>query len=200
MPSLTPEAILEPRHAASLLVVRMVDGAPELLMARRGAGHRFMPNVLVFPGGAVDAADYHAPVASPLAPPVLAQLARSADPGLARALGVTAARELAEEVGMSLGVPPALDGLAYLCRAITPPDRSIRFDARFFVVDADRVTGTPVGSLELEEPGWYSLQAALQAEIALATRAVLGCFRQWLTRADDDGPVPVMRDRAWSEE
>ena len=189
-----------PRAAASLLVVRAGRGAPELLMARRGAGHRFMPNVLVFPGGAVDAADYGAAVASPMQPSVLRRLQRSADAALAQALGVAASRELTEEVGLSLGAPPALDGLAYLCRAITPPDRSIRFDARFFVVGADRVTGALAASAELEEPDWYTVEAALKAEIPLATRAVLGCFAQWAGQADCVGPVPVLRDRAWVEE
>ncbi len=195
-----PEAAQSPRAAASLLVVRMAGGTPELLMARRGAGHRFMPNVLVFPGGAVDAEDYRAAVASPLRPGVLARLQRSADAGLAQALGVAAARELTEEVGLSLGTPPALDGLDYLCRAVTPPDRSIRFDARFFVVDAARVTGTLAGSAELEEPGWYTVATALQADIALATRAVLGCFAQSGGQMLRDGLVPVLRDRAWGLE
>ncbi len=169
-------------------------------MARRAAGHRFMPNMLVFPGGAVDEADHHARPATPLRPSVLLRLERSATPGLARALAMAAARELAEEVGLSLGQPPALDGLDYLCRAITPPDRSMRFDARFFVVDAARVSGIPVASSELEDPGWYTLEAALAADIPAATRAVLGRFRHWLAHQDRDGPVPVLRDRAWHEE
>ena len=192
--------VAEPRAAASLLVVRGGRDAPELLMARRGAGHRFMPNVLVFPGGAVDAADFGAAVASPMRPSVMARLQRSADAGLAQALGVAAARELTEEVGLSLGAPPALNGLDHLCRAITPPDRSIRFDARFFVVGADRAGGTLVGSAELEEPGWYTMEAALRAEIPLATRAVLDCFVRWMGQENHDGPVPVLRDRAWTEE
>jgi 8-oxo-dGTP pyrophosphatase MutT (NUDIX family) len=190
-----------PRPAASLLVMRRhADGALHLLMARRSAGHKFMPNVLVFPGGAVDPADHAAKVASPLKPAVLARLQRSASPALAHGFGVAAARELTEEVGMSLGDPPALAPLDYLCRAITPPDRSIRFDARFFVVDAAYVSGTPTGSDELENPGWYSMEQALADELALATRAVLGQFQRWLTRHDRDGPVPVLTDRQWSHE
>jgi 8-oxo-dGTP pyrophosphatase MutT (NUDIX family) len=195
-----PPAAREPRPAASLLVMRDGPDGPELLMGRRSAGHRFMPGVLVFPGGAVDAADHHARVATPLAPRVRARLERSATPGLAQALAVAAARELTEEVGMSLGDPPALDGLDYLCRAITPPERAMRFDARFFIVAAGRVSGAPTASRELEAPGWFSVEAALASEIALATRAVLGQLRRWLTHHDRDGPVPVLRDRAWFSE
>ena len=190
----------EPRAAASLLVVRRGVRGPEILMARRAAGHRFMPNMLVFPGGAVDAADHHARVATPLRPSVRARLERSADASLAQALAVAAARELTEEVGLSLGQPPALDGLDYLCRAITPPERSMRFDARFFIVDAGRVSGVLAGSSELEDPGWYTLALALAAEIPHATRAVLGRFQHWLAHQDRDGPVAVLRDRIWSEE
>ena len=159
-----------------------------------------MPNMLVFPGGAVDAADHHARIATPLRPAVRSRLERSATASLAQALAVAAARELTEEVGLSLGQPPALDGLDYLCRAITPPDRSMRFDARFFIVHADRVQGVPTASAELEDPGWYTLEAALAAEIPAATRAVLGRFQHWLAYQDMDGPVPVLRDRRWSEE
>jgi 8-oxo-dGTP pyrophosphatase MutT (NUDIX family) len=192
---------VSPRPAASLLVVRRAgNGDVTLLMGRRGAGHRFMPNVLVFPGGAVDHADYTANIATPLKPAVRARLERSAAPDLAQALAVAAARELTEEVGMSLGDPPALSHLDYLCRAVTPPSRTMRFDARFFVVESVHVTGMPTASDELEEPGWYSVEQALAGELALATKAVLGQFQRWLTHHDRDGPVPVLMDRQWHHE
>ena len=47
-----------PRHAASLILLR---GETHVLMGMRGARHRFMPNRLVFPGGAVDRSDATAP-------------------------------------------------------------------------------------------------------------------------------------------
>ena len=191
----------DPRPAASLLVVRHTAAAsPELLMARRSAAHRFMPNMLVFPGGAVDPEDYHQRAARPLLPRVLARLERSADTRLAHALAAAAARELTEEVGLTLGEPPALDRLEYLCRAITPPERSIRFDARFFIVDAAHVGGTLGASEEMEAPGWYTVEAALAAEIPSATGAVLGQFQRWLSRHDRDGRVPVLQHRVWTEE
>ncbi len=200
VPAAAPGATVIPRAAASLLVVRQVAGEPQVLMGRRGAGHRFMPNVLVFPGGAVDKADFTAAVGTGLRPEVIARLERSARDGLAQALGVAAARELTEEVGMSLGEPPQLHGLDFFARAVTPPDRAMRFDAYFFAVDAALVRGEPRGSHELEEPGWYSISAALEANIAAATRAILGQFRKWLDAPVYHGAVPVLRERTWTEE
>ncbi len=184
----------EPRHAASLIVLK--DGH-EILMARRSDAHRFMPGMLVFPGGAVDEADHHALAAKPLSPRTRVRLERAATPSLAHALAMAAARELTEEVGLSLGDPPALDGLEYLCRAITPPDRSIRFDAHFFIVDAGLTSGTLAGSRELEEPRWYGVQEALAAKIPAATGAVLAQLQRWLAHHERDGPVPTLRDRVW---
>jgi 8-oxo-dGTP pyrophosphatase MutT (NUDIX family) len=195
-----PGQAVHARPAASLIVVQHQDGETRLLMARRHANHRFMPNVLVFPGGAVDEADHHAPVASPLRADVRARLERGASPALAHALAVAAARELTEEVGLSLGEPPALACLDYLCRAITPPDRSMRFDARFFVVAASEVSGVMAASRELEDPGWYTLEEAFAGELAAATRAVLGLFRDWTKREGADVKVPVFRDRKLVEE
>ena len=168
-----------------------------VLMGRRSAHHRFMPNVLVFPGGAVDEADHHASVATPLKPSVRLRLERAASPSLAQALAVAAARELEEEVGLTLGSPPRLAHLDYLCRAITPPDRSIRFDARFFIIDSAFVQGDPRASDEIEAPGWYEVEEALKQPIALATQAVLGQFSRWLANHDRGGPVATLENRVW---
>ena len=119
-PAPTPTRPVFARHAASLLVVRETQAGPEVLMGIRGPGHRFLPNRLVFPGGAVDPADAEAPVAAEPSPALTAMLQRRARPRLARAIAVAAARELHEEAGVSLGSPPRLDRLDYLCRAITP--------------------------------------------------------------------------------
>ena len=68
-------------------------------MGLRHARHRFMPNVLVFPGGRVDRADHCAKAVSELPAFTRACLERQAPPSLARALGIAAARELEEETG-----------------------------------------------------------------------------------------------------
>jgi len=168
------------RHAASLLVLRQPAAGPEVLMGQRGSGHRFMPNRLVFPGGAVDPIDARSPAAAEPRPDVLAMLGRGARPRLARALVAAAARELREESGLSLGTPPRLDGVDYLCRAVTPPSNPIRFNARFLVVDAAEVGGTLAGSGELEGLRYLPVAEALALDLALVTREVLQRLQAWL--------------------
>jgi 8-oxo-dGTP pyrophosphatase MutT (NUDIX family) len=199
-----PAAPAAPRPAASLLVLRQAGAGPEVLMGQRGAGHKFMPNRLVFPGGAVDPEDFSAPSASPLRADVLRRLEVSADPPLAGALGLAAARELSEETGLTLGTPPHLDGLDYLCRAVTPPVLPIRFDARFFVVDAAAVSGMLAGSGELEDLRWLAVADALALDLAGATRGVLSKLSEWLALTPEQRALrsrtPVMFSRMWAEE
>jgi len=191
------------KPAASLLVLRESALGPAVLMGLRGAGHRFLPNRLVFPGGRVDAADYRAPAATPLAPAVLARLERRAKPALAQALAIAVARELEEETGLGLGQPPALDGLDYLCRAVTPPGLPIRFNARFFVVAEARVSGTLKGSGELETLRYYPIAEALELDLVLATRFVLEQLMAWRAMPEAARATrtrtPVLRNRtvAW---
>ena len=185
------------RHASSLIVLR--DDGPAMLMGMRGARHRFMPNRLVFPGGAVDRADATAPVRHPVPAHVQAMLERSCKPRLAKALTVAAARELEEETGLSLGTPPDLSGLDYLGRLVTPPTMPLRFNARFFVVPEAAVTGTLGGSGELEGLRWYGVDEALALELAHPTRAVIGLLQEWITltpaQRSSRAKVPVMRRR-----
>jgi 8-oxo-dGTP pyrophosphatase MutT (NUDIX family) len=173
-------------------------------MGLRGAGHSFMPNRLVVPGGAVDPTDHDAPVATPLRAAVTRRLLASADASLASALPVAAARELVEETGLSLGAPPHLDGLDYLCRAVTPPGMSRRFDARFFVVGEDAVSGTLAGSGELEDLRWFPVAEALALDLAGATRGVLARLLDWLAWPPEQraarARTPVMHARVWRDE
>jgi len=191
------------RDAASLILLKPDGATWRILMGLRHANHKFLPNHMVFPGGGVDEADFSAPVAAPLPADTLAGLCKSASADLAAALGHAAARELAEETGLSLGTPPALDGLHYLCRAETPADRPIRFNARFFVAAASLVSGTLGGSGELESLDWYELDAILKLDLALATRVVLGQLQTWLAMSDaarQTRKIPVLQNRTWGEE
>ena len=159
-------------------------------MGVRGAGHRFMPNRLVFPGGAVDPEDGIAPAAAEPRPDVLAMLGRTTRPRLARGLAVCAARELEEESGLTLGTPPDLSGLDYLCRAVTPTSSPIRFNARFLVASAEAVQGTPSDSHELQGVGYRRVDDLLQEQVMLVTREVLQRLLAWLSL-----PTPERRSR-----
>lgn len=192
---------VKPRPAASLLVFRKGELGVEVLMGLRGAGHRFMPNRLVYPGGGVDPADHDAVAASELPNYVDALLRRHAAGSLARALAIAAARELEEETGLSLGNPPALGHLDYIFRAITPPASPIRFDAVFFVVEARHVSGELAGSGELEGLRFYPLDEAFALDLAFATKAALERLTKWLAMAPDERAArttaPYIRERKW---
>lgn len=173
---------VHPRHAASLILWRKSrSGRVEVLMGLRAAGHKFMPNRLVFPGGRVDLADRTAPAATELRPETRAALEHRAPRRLARALAIAAARELEEETGLLLGGPaPHLDVLDYLCRAVTPAVSPIRFNARFLIAPAEAATGILGGSGELEELGYFDVEAVLRMAVAPITGKVLAEFQDWL--------------------
>ncbi len=199
-----PRAV-RPRHAASLIVYRGAGDDVSMLMGMRGAKHRFMPNRLVFPGGAVDRADLDTPSATKLSPQTEHLLRKSANARLAHGLGIAAARELHEETGLSLGTPPHLNSLHLLARAVTPPPGPIRFNARFFVVDARHVSGTLGGDGELEKLHYYPIHEALALDLAMPTRRVLERLRLWLAMSETERAAqmhtPVMlRDRGWRME
>jgi 8-oxo-dGTP pyrophosphatase MutT (NUDIX family) len=139
---------------------------------------RFMPGVLVFPGGRVDRATMRA---SGSGRRNAAPAEISASPSLAGALAACAARELHEETGLTLR---RLDALHYLTRAITPADRPIRFHARFLVAEARHASGAIRGSGELEEVGFFALQGLDRQPLARITTMIVEEFQAWLAAPD----------------
>lgn len=175
-----------------------------MLMGMRGAKHRFMPNRLVFPGGAVERTDLDAPSATELPPHTERLLRKAADGQLAHGIAVAAARELEEETGLSLGTPPRLDALEYLCRAITPPSSPIRFNARFLLVAEEELSGTLGGDGELENLRFYGMREALALELALPTQLVIERTQLWIAMDDTArrarSEAPILRNRSWQME
>ena len=114
------------------------------------------------------------------------------------------ARELLEETGFSLGSPPALDGLDYLARAVTPTDSPIRFHARFFCVHASRVSGEIGGDGELDNLRFYDMAEALAFDLAGPTRRMLDQLRLRLAMSEAERDardhVLVLKDRGWRKE
>lgn len=209
-----PSRAARPRDAATLIIVDRSTPQIRLLMGRRSAGHGFMPNKWVFPGGRIERGDFNLPCASELVQEVSTALEEGLAKPRARALAATAIRETFEETGLLLGVKsqqscdrpawrgffahglaPDLDGLAYIARLITPPLRPKRFDTRFFLVDADRLhSRAPMDSRELEEVDWLSMEQALALDLALPTRMMLGDLAQRLTQPER--PVLFRRFRS----
>ena len=172
------------RDAATVIVLdRNASGGPSVLMGQRGAQAAFMPSKYVFPGGAVDPEDAGVRFAMPLDARTRHLLAAEPSDGAPitpEALAAAALRELAEETGLMTGTPgPAPQGwdhyaraglapdpaaLIYLFRAITPPGRTRRFDARFFMIDAEKLHGDrhdfSLASDELSHLHWVALAEA----------------------------------------
>lgn len=206
---------LRPRDASTLLVIRRDGPAPRILMGRRAGGHAFMPDKWVFPGGRIDPADFRAASASGLDPDTAAALERTCPAPRARALALTAIRETFEETGLIVGRPsrdvprmtptnpwapflatghlPDLAPLRLVARAITPPARTRRFDARFFTVDARHLVSLDPGPGcgELDEIAWFDWPAAFALDLPSITRAILaeGAARD----SDPNRPIPYHR-------
>lgn len=190
-----------PRDAATLILVRHDGGLPRILMGRRAAAHDFMPLKWVFPGGRIDRADYairpHADLAPPVAQALAATARRRRQDGarLARALACTAVRETFEETGLVLGrhdggvLAPDLAGLSYIARAITPPGRHKRFDARFLMADASRLQSLdPADSRELADVAWFTCNECRTLDLPAVTRAVLAVVDAHLAGAPPPEP------------
>jgi len=111
--------VLTPIPSASVIVLS--EPPLEVLMMRRHAQASFVPDAWVFPGGAVEAIDRE-----------------RADGDLLNTMRYCAARELAEEVGISLGEPLDLEKLVWTSRWITPAGLPKRFDTYFFLTVVDR--------------------------------------------------------------
>lgn len=164
-----------PRDAATLILVR---GGREVMMGQRAAGHVFMPDKWVFPGGRVDPGDARLPAAQELTAETEALLRSGGQVRRPpRAFALAAARETREEAGLVLGDDqgPDLSKLAFVARAITPPYRPRRFDARFFLADAQAVLAhdEPEPGEELLHTRWFSLDEAEALDLPSITRFVL---------------------------
>ena len=206
------------RNAATVIVLRDRMENPAILMGQRGAKAAFMPNKFVFPGGAVDAADAAIPLATPLPRVCHERLEENAPSGMQTALAAAAIRELWEETGLVLGeqghwpgeIPadwhsfantghvPSAEALQFVFRALTPPGRPRRFDARFFLVDADAIQSDlddfTHACDELSHLQWIPLTEARRFDLPFITEVVLA---EVAARADDPAPpqsVPFFRN------
>jgi 8-oxo-dGTP pyrophosphatase MutT (NUDIX family) len=175
--------------AATVVLTRVGDGGPEVLMVRRDSRLAFAGGMWVFPGGRIDPEDF------------------SGDPDdLSAAEARAAAREAAEEVGLEVD-PSSLVRWSHW----TPPDhgQSHRFSTAFFVgpapagevvIDdgeirahrwvtaADAIELHRHGEIELSPPTFITLvQLAEAADVAAVLAGRPGDVEHFATRIAGDG-------------
>ena len=203
-------AVMRPKDAATLILVKR-ESEPRVLMGQRHSGLAFMAGKYVFPGGRVDPADQRIAATSELRPEVQEKLCVGATPARARGLAMAAIRETFEETGVIVGVRaekcprtrssawakyfahgimPQLDALDFIARAITPPNRPRRFDARFFMADASAIAHEieDASNEELLKPCWLTLAEARAFDLPSITRRILEEVEARLSI----GPRPVL--------
>lgn len=211
---------MPPRDAATLIILDGKGENARMLMGRRHEGHKFMPGLFVFPGGRVDRHDGSVMAGDRLERvterKIVDNLKNRPTRRRARALALACIRETYEEAGLLLGrkdetfeaahddwqafqehgVMPTLSPLRLIARAITPPGRTRRFDAWFFVTSADHIAhALPEGtgpSGELQDLHWLTIDAAKDLELPAITVTVLDELKRRLKDDPDLSPSAGM--------
>jgi len=213
---------MRPKDAATLIILRKDGSETKFMMGKRHENSKFMPGKFVFPGGRVDACDSRIKPISDLHPKVeqsLLNKMRGKQSSLrARGIAMAAIRETFEEVGLVIGkshnggfnsrspswqtfgqtgYAPSLDKMRLIARAITPPGRTRRFDARFFVVDAAEVANIDspcaIDNDELLECHWVSFDQTTTMDLPWITQKVLKFLGESLEDSGDIKPgLPAM--------
>jgi 8-oxo-dGTP pyrophosphatase MutT (NUDIX family) len=209
--------VLRPKDAATLIIVRREKTEPRVLMGKRSGKLAFQPNKFVFPGGRLDPGDQRISVGGDLKPHVMEKVCVGASPRRARGLALAAIRETFEETGVLVGerakniprtrapawvkffahgIVPRLDTLELIARAVTPPGRTRRFDARFFMVDGSAIAHEldTASNEELLTPTWLTLAEARALDLPSITRRILEEVEARISDGPDvRRPIPFFR-------
>jgi 8-oxo-dGTP pyrophosphatase MutT (NUDIX family) len=196
------------RDAATIIVMRNKNDNPSVLMGQRGINAAFMPSKFVFPGGAVDDQDLRINIKKSINELCMNRLSKENKNVPGNALVAAAIRELFEETGQIIGVEqewseapsiwkdfaktgyvPDASNMSFVFRAITPPGRPRRFDARFFLIQADQLQTNlddfSMASDELSHLQWIPLPDTKNFDLPFITQVVLAEITSNLV---DNGP------------
>jgi 8-oxo-dGTP pyrophosphatase MutT (NUDIX family) len=213
---------VKPRDSATLILIDRAEKVPKVLLGRRHERHRFLPGKFVFPGGRIEPTDRLMAVTAALHERHVAKLMkRLKRPSLAKAaaFALAAVRETYEETGIMLGatsadamttpagpweafakaaIAPDLSKIHFIARAITPPNRPLRFDSRFFAADVSAIARRDDGFVgpdkELVELVWLPITQARALDMPGITAVVLEELGDRIVAGMNlDHPVPLYR-------
>ena len=211
------------RDASTVILVRKKDNSNYVLMGQRGKNAVFMPSKYVFPGGAVDPQDSDIELAGQLSKNVSTLLDSNSNNEISKALSVAAIRELWEEAGLRLcqkvskvvKTPsgwedfcsgkylPDASNLQFVFRAVTPPGRPRRFDARFFLCNAETVYGSlddfSAASTELNHLQWIDIKEVNKLNLPFITEVVLNEVREIIKSGRNKKGIPFFKHGASSD-
>lgn len=216
----------EIRNASSVIIVRKDGFLPSVLMGQRGKSAVFMPNKFVFPGGAVDQSDFEVSLTNKPDDICLRRLKEYSNIDNPLALLSAAIREVWEETGLmfasptsnkksisnglhwdafrELGLGPCAKGFRFIFRAITPPQRTRRFDARFFLVDAKKIIGDlddfSKASDELSHLSWFTFKEARSLDLPFITEIVLAEAEAQIEKINCPASVPFFNNTSEKSE
>ena len=205
------------RNAATVIVVRNKHDNPSVLMGQRGVNAAFMPSKFVFPGGAVDDQDLSIDIKKSINEVCKNRLLKENENGPWNALVAAAIRELFEETGQIIGVeqewlePPSswrgfaktgyvpdASHMSFVFRAITPPGRPRRFDARFFLIQAEELQTDlddfSMASDELSHLQWIPLTDTKNFDLPFITQVVLAEIAGNLMNSGCPARVPFFQN------
>ena len=210
----------EIKDAASVILIRNSKSNPSVLMGQRGKNASFMPNKFVFPGGAVEENDFRVNSLKKLNVNCSARMAYQCNEDLVLALSVAAIRELFEETGIiigykqkwtgiipsewepfaNLGFVPDASNFKFVFRAVTPPGRPRRFDARFLYLDADTLSKETNlddfsnASSELSHLQWIPIKEVRKFDLPFITEVVFAEVVSNLSKNMDLQRVPFFQN------
>jgi 8-oxo-dGTP pyrophosphatase MutT (NUDIX family) len=167
---LNPGAPTPPRDAAAVVLLRRggrhSSARLEVLLGRRTPHARFMADVWVFPGGAVNGAS-------------------AGD----EAHRETALRELEEETAICL---PSTEALVPFSRWITPEEVKVRYDTRFYLALAPAHAAPQADGEEIVELRWFAPAQALELHRAGELLLVFPTIKKLETLARFGSPEEAM--------
>ena len=169
---------VEPKPAATIMLLRDGAGGLEVLLLEKAPGKHFASGALVFPGGRVEPQDVAFDGAigeerNPLSTFKIAAVRETYEecgimlgrrPGAKRLMGAAEAAACrdadpsASFLGLTKSAPfeLATDGLVRFAHWITPPFRSKRFDTHFFLASAPAgQTTARVDGHEIVDAAWH---------------------------------------------